>query len=92
LNFAATQIGCNVNAADRYNFTPLHYAACSGFIDGVDALLRFGADVLIKGGETNSVTPKDVAQARGNLDVVDLLGMWERKANDPVNVKVRRRN
>lgn len=80
-------IGCDVNAKDRFGFTPLHYAATSGYIDGVEALLQLGADVFAKGGESGQLMPVDIAKARGHLDIADLLGKWGRKAEDPVNMK-----
>ena len=44
----------------RFGFTPLHYAATSGYIDGVDTLLRLGADVTAMAGMSGKVTAKEV--------------------------------
>jgi len=78
-------IGCDINSLDNFSFTPLHYAACSGYIDGVDKLLRLGADVMKAGGRSGNVKARDVAEQRGHLDIVDLLSRWERKKADPIN-------
>lgn len=80
-------VGCDINSKDRFGFTPLHYAATSGYIDGVDMLLRLGADVTVMGGMSGKVSAKEIASQRGHLDIVDLLARWERKVDDPVNRK-----
>jgi uncharacterized membrane protein YgcG len=85
-----TGVGCDVNARDRFGFTPLHYAAFSGFLDAVDTLLRLGAQVSVKAGsQSGALTPSEIAKRRGHLDVVDLLQRWERKDEDPETVKFR---
>lgn len=60
-------VGCDVNERDRFGFAPLHYAACSGYTDGVEALLRLGADGMAKGGASGKLMPADVAKLRGHL-------------------------
>ena len=82
-------IGCDVNSRDNFGFAPIHYAACSGYVDGVDALLRLGADVMSKGGKTGKVTARGIAEQRGHQDIADLLSRWERKLEDPINAKFR---
>ncbi len=63
--------GADINAIDDTNVTPLHGAAWSGDLEGVKRYLALGADLLLqnKGGKT----PHDVANERGNTDLLPLL-------------------
>jgi hypothetical protein len=63
--------GVDVNKADRYGATPLHYAANRGHIEIVNALIAAGADVnqANKHGEA----PLHQAAKRGPVEIVNAL-------------------
>ena len=59
------QWGSDVNARDKWNFTPLHEAAIKGKVDVCVVLLQRGADVSIK--NTDGKTPVEVAASDARL-------------------------
>nr|CAI5819032.1 unnamed protein product [Callosobruchus analis] len=56
--------GCTVNACDKKDCRPLHFAVQMGHIDTIELLLRYNADVNAK--DRNHYTPLHVAAACGN--------------------------
>jgi hypothetical protein len=62
--------GADVNARDRCGFTALHRAAELGHIDVTRMLLDRGAS---PNPEAEGHTPRSLAEARGETDIVDLL-------------------
>ncbi|KJH45924.1 ankyrin repeat protein [Dictyocaulus viviparus] len=63
--------GANVNAADAYGLTPLHYAAMKANTLTAQALLTNGANVNPKG--VKGMTPLPTACIHGSDDIVRLL-------------------
>ena len=63
--------GPDVNAKDRTEWTPLHYAACRGNKEVVELLIANGADVNAKDGGGD--TPLDEAIKYDNPETADLL-------------------
>ena len=60
-----------VNAKDKSEWTPLHWAAMKGHKAVVELLLANGADVNAKA--NNGGTPLHLAEDRGQEDVAELL-------------------
>eukprot|EP00930_Biecheleria_cincta_P054959 TRINITY_DN4132_c0_g3_i2.p1 TRINITY_DN4132_c0_g3~~TRINITY_DN4132_c0_g3_i2.p1 ORF type:complete len:1229 (+),score=219.72 TRINITY_DN4132_c0_g3_i2:113-3799(+) len=60
-----------VNCADPHGRTALHHAAYEGTVEVADALLRAGADVLLRDSEGR--TPLHIAASRGQVDVARLM-------------------
>jgi hypothetical protein len=61
-------VGPDVNRKCRYDYTPLHSAACMGYTDTVQVLLAAGADVNSK--DNDGRTPLQVAT---NQAIVNIL-------------------
>ncbi|CAN0319340.1 unnamed protein product, partial [Ectocarpus fasciculatus] len=55
-------LGADVKSVDKLGFTPLHWAACSGIPEVVDALIDFGADVEA---QSLSVTQNELHSFKG---------------------------
>ncbi|MBD0391719.1 ankyrin repeat domain-containing protein [Wolbachia endosymbiont of Pentalonia nigronervosa] len=65
--------GINVNAVDyRYGATPLHFAARSGYVAVVEALLAGDAKVNARDGKYG-ITPLHGAVGRGHIEIVEIL-------------------
>lgn len=66
--------GHPVNVRDTAGWTPLHEACNHGYVDIVNILLDFGADINDKGGPCcDGITPLHDAAINGQLEVVDVL-------------------
>ena len=63
--------GANVNAKNKYDWTPLHYAAYTNATETAALLLKNGADVNAK--DKDGVTPLDVANRVGRSEMQSLL-------------------
>jgi ankyrin repeat protein len=63
--------GADVNAKDRFGFTPLHYTALNGHFEVVKLLIERGADVNAK--TNGGWTPLRFAAIYGHFEVVKLL-------------------
>jgi hypothetical protein len=63
--------GADVNAKDRFGFTPLHYTALNGHIEIVKLLIERGADVNAK--TNGGWTPLRFAAIYGHIEIVKLL-------------------
>jgi hypothetical protein len=61
----------DVNASDQNGWTPLHYAAYTGYEKLVKYLIKKGADTNIKNNEGK--TARDIAVEKGHAGVVDIL-------------------
>ena len=64
--------GADINAVNKYDFTPLHEAARSGDIEVAEILIRAGADINAKC-VRRSLTPLHTAAYSGNCRVVKIL-------------------
>jgi len=71
-----------VNCMDPYGRTPLHYAAWTGQLDGAQALLSAGANIIAKSGYdcyesslpcNSGTTPLHLAALKGHKSVVVLI-------------------
>ena len=60
-----------LNTVDHFGWTPLHLAAFLGFSDGVNTLIKAGADATIRDGLNE--LPIDLAGSEGHSDIVNLL-------------------
>lgn len=69
---ALVRNGATVNAKDVRGFTPLHYAAYSGNLATVEALLRAGANPLLRENETGE-TALHLAAAKNHPDIINAL-------------------
>lgn len=66
--------GHSVNAGDALGWTALHEACNYGYVDIVNVLLDYGADINNRGGPCcEGITPLHDAAACGHLEVVDCL-------------------
>ena len=63
--------GADVNAKDRSDRTPLHYAARWGHKDVAELLLAKDADVNVK--DNRGRTPLSLAEEEGHNEIVELL-------------------
>ena len=63
--------GADVNAKDKYPFTPLHIAALNGHKEIVELLIAAGADVNAEDGD--GYTPLDCAIKDKHTETADLL-------------------
>ena len=63
--------GTDVNAKNKYEWTPLHSAAFSGHKEIAEILIAEGADVNAK--DNNGGTPLDVAIQLKRTEIADLL-------------------
>ena len=54
--------GADVEARDKYGFSPLHFAACRGSPDAIAALLAAGADTNAR--DESGKTPLHTAEER----------------------------
>ncbi|WP_406723117.1 ankyrin repeat domain-containing protein [Wolbachia endosymbiont (group B) of Campaea margaritaria] len=63
--------GANVNEQNKYNNTPLHYAAGYGSLSVIEKLIEEGADVNAK--NNNGSTPLHLATKNDHLDVLEKL-------------------
>ena len=63
--------GANVNAQEKYGWTPLHWAALNGYYDVAKLLIENGADVNIK--NNGGWTPLHEAAFKECYDIVKLL-------------------
>jgi len=75
--------GADLNAKNKYGWTPLHYAALNGRVDIVATLLEHGADPNVQ--DKFGRTPLHLAASEGRVDVVRLL--LERGADPTVKDK-----
>ena len=73
----------NVNDQDKYGTTVLERAARLGMIQGVQKLLKLGADPLIQ--DTWGYSPLYMAAQCGNLEIVKLL-VWNIKKNSDIDL------
>ena len=73
------QHGADVNAGDKYNWTPLFIASWNGHIDVVKKLLKAGADPFIKG-RWGGETALDKAQEKGHFKIAELLKIYTNSA------------
>jgi len=71
--------GADVNAKDRYGWTPVIRAALANDLDTVRFLIEKGADVRQIG--NNGATAFYFAASRGNLDLVELIYSADPKLN-----------
>jgi ankyrin repeat protein len=70
---AQLRAGFNPNQADRYSWTPLHYAAWYNHLDCVGALVTYGDGCDVNARTKNGSTPMHFAARTGNYNVVQLL-------------------
>jgi hypothetical protein len=63
--------GADVNARDKYGWTPLHEAASYGHLDIVKLLVERGADVNAR--DKDGRTPLDLAKRMKPWDIADFL-------------------
>ncbi len=63
--------GTDVNAKDKYKWTPLHNAATQGHKEVVELLIAKGADVNAK--EVDGWTPLFFATGEGHKEITELL-------------------
>lgn len=63
--------GAKVNATDEEGWTPLHFAAETGEMTMVEALLAGGADAAIR--NKDGETPEDVARDNGAHQVAEVI-------------------
>ena len=68
--------GANVNAKNQIDSEPLHLAARCGSLELVKMLLDKGANAKIRAPDG---TPKEIAAAAGNTDVLIFLAAWDKK-------------
>jgi hypothetical protein len=64
-------VGADVNAKNRFGWTPLHWTCCNGHSQAVQALLEHGADIEAK--HNGGGTPLHFACSDGHLPVVNEL-------------------
>ena len=64
--------GADVNALDRVMRTPLHYACEREIIEYVKLLHKNGAEIIKSkpSGKSSGETPVDIAERRGNLEII----------------------
>ena len=67
----AIAAGADVNAKDKYGWTPLHSAAFNGHKEIVELLIDNGADLDAK--NILGVTPLHYAANQGHTEIVELL-------------------
>ena len=63
--------GADVNAKDKYGYTPLHFAVGNGYPKIVEVLLKNDAKVNAK--NKNGITPLHLAACNGRTEIVELL-------------------
>lgn len=63
--------GADLNASDRYGFTPLMRAVTGGNFDMVELLVSFGADLYVR--NKDGQTAYDLAVERGYAEIAELL-------------------
>jgi ankyrin repeat protein len=65
------QKGANVNAINRENMTPLHFASRNGALKAANTLLMYGATRDVK--DSKGKTSVEIARDSGNQEMVKLL-------------------
>ena len=63
--------GANVDARDKWDWTPLHVASRGGYLEVVQMLLDRGAHINAQG--VGDLAPLHLAATRGHLNVAALL-------------------
>jgi len=67
----------DINAKNKYEDTPLHWAAQNGHLSVVEYLVNLKADINVK--NTDRETPLELANRCGMSNVVELLKRERRK-------------
>ena len=63
----------DLDVFDTEGWTPLHYAAWNGMSDSVSLLIRAGADVATRTGESRNTTALHYAAGMGHIECVRIL-------------------